>query len=79
VEGRWMVAWNFRKAGLFSHTVRGNLSVFSPKLSDESPGRLPIVTTAANSPCDTWRGGSNRKSWAGAFRAFPGWHTSCAR
>jgi hypothetical protein len=37
VEERWMGAWNLRKAGVFSRTVRGWLSVFSPKLSDE-PG-----------------------------------------
>jgi hypothetical protein len=38
-----MVAWNFRKAGLLSRTVRGYLSVFSPKLSEECLGRYPLL------------------------------------
>jgi hypothetical protein len=41
-----------------------------PKLSDECPGRLPIVSTTANSPCDNWRRRQIGNCGPGVFRSF---------
>jgi hypothetical protein len=78
VEERWVGTWNLRKASVFSrtvvfsHTVRGWLSVFSPKLSDECAGRLPIVCAAANSLCHTRRWRQIGNCVPGVFRPFAG-------
>jgi hypothetical protein len=77
VEERWMGAWNLRKAGVFPRTVRGWLSVFSPKLSDECAGRLPIVCTAANSLCHTRRWRQIGNCGPGVFVRSPGWRAFC--
>lgn len=67
-----MVAGNLRKAGLFLCTVRAYLIVFSPNLADESPGRVPTVSTAANSPCRSWRCRRIENCGPVIFRPFAG-------
>jgi hypothetical protein len=68
---------NFRKAGLFSRTVRGYPSVFSPKLSDECPGRLPLLgqRQPRHATPEAWR--PNWKLSRAFFARSLCWRASC--
>jgi hypothetical protein len=76
VNGRSM-AWNLRTARTFLASVRlrgakgvAFLSVLSPKLADECPTRVPIVSAAPKSLCGAPRRRKGTKMWGRALCAL---------
>jgi hypothetical protein len=77
VEERWMGAWNLRKAGVFSRTVRGCLNVLGPKLSDECPGVYQLLAQQQTRYATPGVGGKFETLGPAFSVRLPGWRGSC--